>query len=459
MVGPAALENGGVVAQKYRLERKIGEGGMSEVWAATDLERGIRVALKMLLPSAAENPEIVARFRREAELLGRLESPHVPHLYDFLEDPTHGRILVEELVQGELLARVLQQRHLSIPEARALGIGLGRAVRELHHAGIIHRDLKPANVILEPLPGFGQRAVLIDFGVSRLHARSERDGEDPTDALTEITQAGRGLGTITFMAPEQLLGANVGQAVDLYSIGAILYRAVAGHHVFGELHGMELARVKLLREAPPLVTGCDDPIARGLEAVVARTLRRQPEQRYQSADELLAELLALGPEGVAAAPPDCESDALAPVQSSVLADEPPAPSVEVVVAPRQPAAVVTRPAFVIALAAGILVGAAIDRQLTAPRAAGCASGPAQASCAQLLPAAEPDWSALGPQCAAGTAPAPAPVGGRMIAPHARRPLARRVSQRTEPEPRIPAAGANLGFPLDVMIALPPGVGQ
>src|SRR5215831_16089865 len=281
---PAVLKVGVVVAG-YRLERKVGEGGMGEVWAATDVQRQVKVALKMLTREAVRNSEIAARFRREAELLARIDSAHVPRLYDFLLDQWGGRILVEEFVDGQLLAEMLDQRRFSVAETRDLGVALARALIELHRAGVVHRDLKPSNVILKPVAD-GYRAVLIDFGVSRKNTRAE---DEDDHRMTEITRVGRALGTITYMAPEQLAGSREAtETVDLYALGAILYRAVTSRHVFGELQGLELARTKLMRDAPRLDAGAG-LMAGGLEDVVVRLLRRWPAERYRSAEELLAD--------------------------------------------------------------------------------------------------------------------------------------------------------------------------
>ena len=268
----------------YRLERQLGQGGMSEVWAATDVS-GRTVALKVLLPQARGNPEIVARFRREAELLRRIDSAHVPRLYEFL-DGENGLMLVEEFVEGKLLTHALDERTFSVDDGIALGVGIARALCELHRAGIVHRDLKPGNVILHPQG----RAVLIDLGLSRLTLQD--------DAVTEITDGERAIGTISYMAPEQFVAPVViTEAVDLYALGAILHRAVAGRHVFGSRTTTEVVCAKLSTEAPSLEMQRKDPVAAAFAGVVARLLRRDAEQRYRSADEVLADLLLLA-EGV-----------------------------------------------------------------------------------------------------------------------------------------------------------------
>jgi serine/threonine-protein kinase len=282
------LHPGAVIASRYRADRKIGAGGMGEVWAGEHVSIGVRVALKTLLPAAALDRQIVARFRREAQLLGRLRSDRVARVVDFVEDPGFGLVLVMDFVEGELLGAVLGARRLGIEEALDLGVDIVTALCDLHRAKVVHRDLKPDNIILEPLAGGRRRAVIVDLGVGRL------DAEQPTDEpLTSITHADTAVGTLPYMAPEQLLSSStVTASADLYAVGAILYRAVSGEQVFGGDDNLAIRR-KIAGEAPPLVLARIDRVAKGLSAVVAKALRRRPEQRFDSAEAMLEELSVL----------------------------------------------------------------------------------------------------------------------------------------------------------------------
>src|SRR5262249_17534142 len=157
------------------------------------------------------------------------------------------------LVDGPSLLEVIKARRFTVEEAIDLGIDIARALREIHEANIVHRDVKPANVILKPLRDKGQRAVFVDLGVSRLLPEVDVDADE---LLTEILAVARAVGTVEFMAPEQILGSRtVGPAADLYALGAILFRAVSGRNVFGDVHGADLMRLKLKAESPQLVTG------------------------------------------------------------------------------------------------------------------------------------------------------------------------------------------------------------
>ncbi|MGD0528543.1 MAG: serine/threonine-protein kinase [Polyangiaceae bacterium] len=283
-----SLVAGNVIGGRYRLERKIGSGGMGEVWAGEHLSLQMSVAIKVLLPRALEVPEIVARFEREAHLLGRLRSDHAQRAVDFFVDEAYGPVLVTELIAGQSLAEAIETP-FSVEEAIALGIQLATAVDEVHRARVVHRDLKPSNVILRPTGAGGTHATIIDFGVGRFV-------DEPVCATAvEITTGDAVVGTIEYMAPEQIVPCGaLTPGVDLYAVGAILFRAVAGAHVFGAgLDKLDIIRAKLANEAPRLPTGRDDALARGLATVVARALERRPAARHPSALELRAELLRL----------------------------------------------------------------------------------------------------------------------------------------------------------------------
>ena len=283
------LTPGALIAGRYRVERKVGSGGMGEVWAGEHVNIGVRVALKTLLPAAACDQQIVARFRREAYLLGRMRSDRVARVVDFIEDQRFGLVLVMDFVDGEPLARVVEARRLGVEEAVELGVDIVTALCELHRAKVVHRDLKPDNIILEPKDGGRWRAVIVDFGVSRLESTP---GDD--DPLTGITHADMAVGTIPYMAPEQFVSSrDVSGAADLYAVGAILFRAVAGEHVFGDAEDMDYARRKLTGEAPALAVSRFDRVARGLQAIVGKALQRRPEDRFVSAEQMLQELTAV----------------------------------------------------------------------------------------------------------------------------------------------------------------------
>ncbi len=163
---------GSVIAGRYRAERRVGAGGMGEVWEGEHLALGNRVAIKTLLEGGADSPELVARFRREAKLLGRVRSDHVARVLDFIEDEEFGLVLIMEFVEGRSLSAVLEGKTLNIDEGLDLAIDLATALADLHRAKIVHRDIKPGNIIMQPTPSGHARAVLVDFGISRIEGRS-----------------------------------------------------------------------------------------------------------------------------------------------------------------------------------------------------------------------------------------------------------------------------------------------
>jgi serine/threonine protein kinase len=285
------LTPGAIVGGRVRAQRKLAAGGMGEVWIGEHVELKLRVAIKVLRSDVQSNHEVIARFWREAFLLGQIHSEHVARVIDFISSTKFGPALIMEFVEGPSLAEALELRRFSVEEAIDLGMDVATALRELHAAHVVHRDVKPPNIILRPTSDGRHRAVFVDLGVGRLVP--ERECEDE-ERLTEITSADRAVGTLEYMAPEQILSSrDVTASADLYALGAILFRAICGRHVFGEMRGWDLARRRLSGEPLPLETGRTDRVAKGLEAVVARTLARAPNERYQVADEVLADLGAL----------------------------------------------------------------------------------------------------------------------------------------------------------------------
>jgi serine/threonine-protein kinase len=274
------------VAGRYRVERRIATGAMGEVWLGMHPDLRLRVAIKILRKGMVDNHEIVARFSREAFLLGRIQSDHVVRVLDFVMDRRLGPVLVTEFIEGPSLASILESRRFTIEEAIDLAIDLLSGLRELHRARIVHRDVKPGNILMRPLDDHDYRAVFVDLGVSRLVPDADRGD----DGLTEITTADRAVGTVEYMAPEQILSSrDVTSCADLYAVGAILYRAVSGQHAFGEMTGVDLMKLKLSAPAPPLSTGRTDRAAKGFEELVARALAASPGERYEVADEMLAD--------------------------------------------------------------------------------------------------------------------------------------------------------------------------
>jgi serine/threonine protein kinase len=243
------------------------------------------VAIKLLLASVAEGHEHLARFKREAFLLGMIRSERVARVVDYFVDDSYGPVLVMEFVEGVTLARLLESDRLDAEQAVALGAELLRAVRDMHDAHVLHRDLKPGNIIVRRDDG-SLRLTIVDFGVSRCVSSPDEDEE-----LTGITRMDMAVGTIEYMAPEQLVSSrDVTERADIYAIGAVLYRAVAGSHLFGALTATDLAYAKLTLYPPALPIAKSEQLSLGLQAAIKRAVARRPEDRYGFAEQMLADL-------------------------------------------------------------------------------------------------------------------------------------------------------------------------
>jgi eukaryotic-like serine/threonine-protein kinase len=266
----------------YTLERPLGSGAFGVVWLASRTDTGDRVAIKVLHPQAAVSHEIVERFRREAWVLSQLQSPHIARMFEFLTEAPFGMALVMEYIEGELLSEVFKRARFGVEDACSLGIGISSGLATMQAAGIIHRDIKPENIILRPNPN-GWHAVIFDFNLSRI--------KNPTGKMSSLTSMHAAIGTVPYMAPEQLLDARrVNESSDVYSAGTILWRAVAGQLPFD---ARESLREKLQQEAKPLPTGRTDPLAIGFAEIVGKALRRRPAERYAKAQEMLDDLTNL----------------------------------------------------------------------------------------------------------------------------------------------------------------------
>lgn len=280
-MAPVRLQPGSQLGA-YVLESMLGSGAFGVVWLARRTADDVRVAIKVLHPEAAVSRESVERFRREAWALSRLQSPHIARMYEFLTGPPFGMALVMEYIEGELLSDVFKRARFSVEDAVGLGVGILSGVAEMQSIGIIHRDLKPENVILRPNDN-GWYAVIFDFNLSRV--------KDPKGKMSSLTSMHAAIGTVPYMAPEQLLDARrVNESSDVYSCGTILYRAASGALPFDT---RESLREKLQQEARPLQTGRGDDIARGFEEIVMKSLRRRPAERYENAQQMLDDLTNL----------------------------------------------------------------------------------------------------------------------------------------------------------------------
>src|SRR5579859_2519543 len=262
---------GDVVAGKYRVDRPLGAGGMGVVVAATQVELDRPVAIKVLLPAAAKDPEIVARFSREARAAAKIRSEHVARVLDVGSLPSGLPFMVMEYLEGEDLARRLaQQTCLPLPEIAQYLLEACEALAEAHAAGIVHRDLKPANLFLATRPDRSRIVKLLDFGISK----------SPVGAAGRITSTQAVMGSPVYMSPEQLVAAKNGDArSDVWSLGVVLYEGLAGVPPF-DAESMPQVVTRILHTTAPRLAEARPDLPPAVDAIVARCLEREPGARF-----------------------------------------------------------------------------------------------------------------------------------------------------------------------------------
>jgi len=267
---------------------------MGEVFEATTLTTGQRVAVKIVNRAFADTM-LMERLRREAEAARRVHSEFVPLLFDVDKTPEEELFLVMELLTGETLASRMRRRGglLAWEEVSHIGEDVLRGLFDAHAAGVVHRDLKPGNIFIESLPGRRERARILDFGVCKLDVH---DGES-------LTTTGEAVGTIAYMAPEQIRGASrVDERADLYAFAMVVFEALCGRLAYDAGGSIALIACKLEKPARALRELGRMPVPAGLDALLERCLARRPADRPASAAELLREWRGLGPATVAPAP-------------------------------------------------------------------------------------------------------------------------------------------------------------
>jgi serine/threonine protein kinase len=257
-------------ADRYRLERRLGVGGMSTVQLAFDTRLERNVAVKLLAEHLAEDPSFVSRFRREALAAARLVHPNVVQVFDFGSDDATGRqFIVMEFVDGPSCAEILRERgHL--PPAEAVDI-LTQACRGLdyaHRNGVVHRDVKPGN-LLRSRDGMIK---LADFGIAKAAEQSD------------ITKVGSVLGTAAYLSPEQARGEPAGPASDLYALGVVAYQLMAGRLPYEAASLTDLARLQAT--PPPRLDDLQPDVPPALATAVLHAMATDPEQRYADAADM-----------------------------------------------------------------------------------------------------------------------------------------------------------------------------
>jgi tRNA A-37 threonylcarbamoyl transferase component Bud32 len=266
-----------VLADRYRLERRIGQGGMAEVWVATDLQLDRKVALKWLKPSLAADPVVAERFRREAVAVARLNHPNIVAVHDvFVHDGRQA--VVMQLVDGKSLRQLLDGQKRLGPELTIhIGACVAGALDEAHRAGFVHRDVKPGNILVTS----DVRVLLTDFGI----AKGLDTGED-------LTSDNVMMGTAKYLSPEQVRGRKLDGRADLYSLGLVLYECLAGRVPFLGETDADTALARLQRD-PTNLDRLRPTLPVALVELVHRTLARNPAHRHATGAELRTALLGV----------------------------------------------------------------------------------------------------------------------------------------------------------------------
>jgi TolB-like protein len=269
----------------YEIVAALGAGGMGEVYRARDPRLGREIALKVLPAEVASDPDRLARFEREAKTVAALNHPHIVTIHS-IEEAGAVRFLTMELVEGQSLDRLVDPGGVPVPRALDLSIALADALAAAHEKGIVHRDLKPSNVMVTR----EGRVKVLDFGLAKLVTHEAAVGE--TQALTlgsPISSHGQVVGTVPYMAPEQVRGEVVDARADLFSFGIIVYELVTGRRPFG---GKSFADVSsaILRDAPPPIQTVRAELPRDLDRIVSRCLEKDRERRFQTAKDVRNEL-------------------------------------------------------------------------------------------------------------------------------------------------------------------------
>ena len=267
----------------YRIEALIGAGGMGEVYRARDTRLDRTVAIKILSPRLQISNDLQARFEREARIISQLTHPHICTLYDIGRE---GKIdfLVLEHVDGETLAARLARGHVPLDQALRIGIEIASALEYAHRHGVVHRDLKPSNVMLTKAG-----VKLLDFGLAKLRAPLGADSASVRTTPRPETVAGTLIGTLAYMAPEQLEGHEADGRADLWAFGCVLYELTAGRRAFDGASQATLIAAILDREPVPLSK--IQPGASGLlDHLIRSCLAKDRETRWQSATDVKREL-------------------------------------------------------------------------------------------------------------------------------------------------------------------------
>ena len=270
------VSNMPVVNDRYRVERSVGRGGMAEVFLAHDLLLDRPVALKVLFPEYANDPNFVERFRREAQSAAGLTHPNIVAVYDWGK-VNNTYFIAMEFVQGRTLASILKEKlRLTARQACDVAVDVASALGFAHENGVVHRDIKPGNILI----GSTGQIKVADFGIARALGSAVEDG---------LTQTGSVMGTATYLSPEQAQGSQPDPRSDIYSLGVMMYEMVAGRAPFIGDNAVGIA-YQQVHGVPPALSEFVADVPRDFEAIVAKCMAKSAERRYVNAGALRDDL-------------------------------------------------------------------------------------------------------------------------------------------------------------------------
>src|SRR3989441_10780510 len=271
---------------RYEIRSMIGEGGMGEVYLAHDAQLDRTVALKILSAEIARDQQRLYRFLQEARAASKLKSANVAHIYEIGEVEKHHFIAME-YVEGEPLNKRMGGRPMEAAEIVKLGIQIARALEEAHSKGIAHRDIKPQNIIVTS----DAEVKMLDFGLAKLSGvPSETDLTPESELATKVkTSPGVVMGTVNYMSPEQAMGRETDHRTDIFSLGVVLYEMATGRVPFS---GASLTETidRIAHAQPEAIARFNYNVPPELEVIIKKALRKNRDERYQSARDLLVDL-------------------------------------------------------------------------------------------------------------------------------------------------------------------------
>lgn len=265
-----------MLAKRYRLERRLAQGGMAEVWLATDTLLSRNVAVKLLKPNLAADPVVAERFRREAIAVARLNHPNIVAVYDSIDEGGRQAVVMQ-LITGKSLRQLLDdQLKLSADLTMHIGSCVASALDSAHAAGLVHRDVKPGNILITA----DGRVLLTDFGIAKGLAAAAGD---------DLTSDNIMMGTAKYLSPEQVRGRKLDGRADLYSLGLVLYECIAGRVPFLGESDAETALARINRD-PTDIARLSPALPYGLAELIHRLLARRPDDRFATGAQVRAEI-------------------------------------------------------------------------------------------------------------------------------------------------------------------------